>query len=204
MCPRSPTPRRQGRHPGSAGRRLLLGRGAGLEGVARAPAGFSHPFPTDAGPGLPDLPSKRSERCEHVEADPGNGPGPICGGLDPLHFRILERRLRVLQKIRPVFRPEKPRRAVPVARGQQTPVRRGPRSQHPTGRRIGLGGAALGPETAAIPTPNAKAMLHTLTKRFIDVSCSTAPASGKKTTGKGRMAPSLHWIRARTERISSF
>ena len=43
------------------------------------------------------------------------------------------------------FRPEKPRRAFPVACGQQTPVHRGPRSQHPTGRRIGLGGAALDP-----------------------------------------------------------
>ena len=126
------------------GRRLLLCRGAGLEGIARTPAGFSHPFPTDAGPSLPDLPSKRSDRCEHVEAYPHNGPGPIRGGFEPLHFRILEWRFPVFQKILPVFRPVKPRRAFPIARIQQMPIRCGPGSQLPAIRRR-LRGLAPGP-----------------------------------------------------------
>ena len=118
MSPRAPPPRRQGRHPVSAGGGSSSTAVRDWKGLPVLRRGSATPFSTDAGPGLPDLPSKRSDRCEQVEANPRNGPGPIRGGFDPLHFRILKRWLRVLQKMWPVLRPEKPRRTFPVARGQ--------------------------------------------------------------------------------------
>ena len=169
--------------------------GAGFEWIAPDPARLGHPCPADTGPVLPDLPWKRPERREQVQADPGGSPGLVRQKLDLPHFRIQERWLRVLQKIRPVFRTEQLRRGFPVARGEQTPVRLGPRSQHLSGRRVGLGGAALGPGDVRAPKPQGQGHTAHADEAFHRCSLShNAPESGKNTTGEERAAPPLHGI----------
>ena len=92
----------------------------------------------------------------------------------------------------------------PLSRGQQTPVRLGPRSQQPTtGRRIGLDGAALGPRDGRHPHPqghgHAAHAHETVHRCFL----SHRTGIGQKNNREGAHGPFPAWIRARTERIAS-
>ena len=141
-------------------------RGRDVEGVARAPAGFRPPIPHRTQVQACRISHRNGPTgVSRVEADPGNGPGPIRGGArSPCTSGSWNGGSGCSRKYGRSSGREKTRRAFPVARGQQTPVRRGPAiaAPHRVQDRTGWRRSRPGRRSPS-PPPKAKAMPQTLT-----------------------------------------